>query len=366
MAVFSREASDEFNQVLTKQLRALALDIRKHVGKGYAAVLLGGGYGRGEGACVKQNGKEALYNDLDLFLITDRRKPSVMNRLKPVREKWEERLGIDVDIGKPIKRKDLKRLPHELMWYDLFHGCMVLDGPSDLMRKEAPPWLDQTPPGIEALRLMLNKGSGLMQAINFALNEKDPPDADFVRRNYYKCLLAFGDAALLMTDGAYTTELRERAGALKQHADEFPSELMEKIIPAYEKSAAFKERPDTFSKQVDSKMLLTAADIWIELYLLIENRRNTGKRVSRKKTAGPWETVHDYCMEDFTREPQQHRGILLLRNAVKNLKRKKISLKYPREELYRILPLLMEEPKPWEQKWKTRAENFLSLWDQYN
>ena len=51
------------------------------------------------------------------------------------------------------------------MWYDLLNGHIVIKGPSDILSAHAPAALKKTLPVIEATRLVLNRGAGLLWAL---------------------------------------------------------------------------------------------------------------------------------------------------------------------------------------------------------
>nr|MBC8452621.1 hypothetical protein [Spirochaetota bacterium] len=218
METFTHEGSAAFNKRVGIVLDTFAEEIRTAVGVPFKALVLGGGYGRGEGACVIKEGKEALYNDLDLFMITADAL-ELSDEIKHIAHRYEEILGIDVDIGRPLSLKELRTLPHQLMWQDLAAGHKVLAGDKDIITANIPDWLGKPLPKGEALRLMLNRGSGLLQAVIQAYEiDKDKthqlPDRDFIRRNYHKCTLAFGDS-LLITYENYPVPMQEKAAALR-------------------------------------------------------------------------------------------------------------------------------------------------------
>ena len=154
-----------------------------------AGVVLGGGYGRGEGGAkeklefkvgVGESDNSALRpksptpaltlsNDLDFFAITEddasgKDIAAIAAALEPVSKKWTERLGIDVDftVRTPWRiRHDQKRL----MIQELLHGHVDVTGGKgetlfkDIERRE-PSQLPQS----EAERLLLNRGMGLLLA----------------------------------------------------------------------------------------------------------------------------------------------------------------------------------------------------------
>ena len=190
-----------------------AMDIPKLRG-----VVLGGGYGRGEGGVARDEntGRESLYNDLDFFAITEdgvsgADLEAVGARLEPLAKRWTEKLGIDVDftVRTPWRiRHDQERL----MIQELLHGYFDVAGSkgetlfAGVERREpsAFPWM-------EAARLMMNRGVGLLLA-----HEKltSHPSTPFILRNINKCIIGVGDARLIARRG-YRWKVAERAAALK-------------------------------------------------------------------------------------------------------------------------------------------------------
>ena len=362
METFTNEGSAAFNQKVGTILDSFAEEIRTAAGVPFKALVLGGGYGRGEGACVIKEGKEALYNDLDLFLITAD-SLELSDEIKHIAHRYEEILGIDVDIGRPIPLKELRTLPHQLMWQDLAAGHKVLAGDKDIITANIPAWLEKPLPKGEALRLMLNRGSGLLQAVIQAYEiDKDKthqlPDRDFIRRNYHKCTLAFGDS-LLITYENYPVPMQEKAAALRALSIGIDDVTKQEVLRLFESAVIFKHlpnAPDLSADQPDVDTLMQAAELWVVLLLLMESVR-TGKK---------WENAASYAADSFLREPAQHKGRLLIRNLIKNGKRGRLSFRYPREQLYRELTELLDSIKPEQSAWYRRAEDFLTLWNQYN
>ena len=208
-----------------------------------AGVVLGGGYGRGEGGARECKGESVkckvegmpvaecrLSNDLDFFAITrdgttDADAAAVAKALEPLSRRWSEKLGIDVDFtGRTPWR--LRHDQERLMVQELIHGYVDVVGekgevlfagierrePSDL------PWM-------EAARLLMNRGMGLLFAKCKIENGKckvdglpnadcrmSDADIDFVNRNINKCILGAGDA-FLISRGLYRWRATERADA---------------------------------------------------------------------------------------------------------------------------------------------------------
>ena len=203
-------------------------------------VVLGGGYARGEGGAreckvesvkCKVEGMPVaewrLSNDLDFFAITkegatDADAAAVAKALEPVSRRWTEKLGIDVDftVKTPWRiRHDQERL----MIQELVHGyCDVFGAKGEEMfagvvRREPGelPWM-------EAARLLMNRGMGLLLAaekLQSVADGRHPADDSrlsnvhsFINRNINKCILGAGDA-FLISRGLYRWRATERADA---------------------------------------------------------------------------------------------------------------------------------------------------------
>ena len=303
-----------------------------------------------------KDGKEAPYNDFDLFVIS-RERISLSEKVLQITRKYEEQLGIEVDIGKPLTLDMIRGLPHQLMWQDLLESHKVIVGDPKILSENAPSYLSENLPQVEALRLLLNRGSGLLQAILHCyagMQEANHvlPDQDFIRRNREKCTLAIGDS-LLITHQLYTPPLTKRMETLQKQSVSLPIPHANRVLCLYEQAARFKTQPDSLTQeQPPLSDLQEIAELWVEIMLYCERTR-TGKN---------WKLASEYAQDHFLREPEQHTPRNILRNLGKNLKEKRLSLLYPREKLYGQLAVLLENPNPDEDHWRKEASSFLDAW----
>ena len=196
-----------------------------------AGVVLGGGYGRGEGG-VKEtgNGARTLFNDLDFFAITEDGASTdeiaaITAALEPVSKKWTDRLGLDVDftVRTPwrIKHDEDRLMIQELVrgYFDVA-GCKGerLFAHIRLIDAMKVPWM-------EAARLLMNRGMGLLLAMEGTGNGEEgtgngeegrgerEQGRGFVLRNINKCVLGAGDARLVARHD-YRWKAAERGDAL--------------------------------------------------------------------------------------------------------------------------------------------------------
>ena len=193
---------------------------------GLRGVVLGGGYGRGEGGVISDESGDRLSNDLDFFAVTEagvsaRRLRAVEEALAPTAEAWTGRLGIDVDfvVRTPWRiRHDQDRV----MIQELLHGYVDVAGrPGSELFKDVQRRSPDAFPWTEAVRLLVNRGVGLTLA-------RESANEAFVVRNINKCVLGAGDATLIVRH-AYAWRVEDRTAALGW--------------PAYDAAVEWKFRP---------------------------------------------------------------------------------------------------------------------------
>lgn len=234
--------SADITRLLDTALSAIAADIERLKLPGIAAVVLGGGYGRGEGGVRHTPEGDRLYNDLDIFVFSRnagrRDAARIAAALRPISEKWEKTLQVSMDFG-PVKELDaLASVANTLMFQELLRGWRPVWGQTDLAR-HIPAQEAAALPFTEAARLLLNRGMGLL----FAGNElkRPAPDPDFVCRNLNKTYLAGGDA-LLLAAGEYRWRGAERVTAFRRLAE--TTGLGAAAADRYEQAYRWKLEPD--------------------------------------------------------------------------------------------------------------------------
>jgi len=202
---------------LERFLAALAAEIGAlHLPK-LAGVVLGGGYGRGEGGIRRTPEGDRLYNDLDFFVFArgaNRREAARIDReLQLLAERCGKELEAAVDFG-PVKNlAALRRVAATLMFQELRRGWRPVWGDADPTRF-IPELAPEALPFSEAARLLLNRGMGLILAGERIAAGGDDPD--FIMRNIHKAALGAGDA-LLLAAGLYRWRGAERAAAFREY-----------------------------------------------------------------------------------------------------------------------------------------------------
>jgi hypothetical protein len=205
------------------------------------AVVLIGGYGRGEGGVERRdNGQEYPHNNLDFLLIGRGNMvdaADLKREIDPLLEEISTKVGIGLDLGITTEAK-LSSSPCLIMWYDMRFGHKTLWGDStfvpSLVQFEAnriPSW--------DARNLLVNRGTLLV--INDALRERglsSDVDRRLVVKHAIKAIIGYGDSLLYFL-GAYHWSYAEKQRRMAARTD-VPSDF--KAI--YDLAARFRFEPD--------------------------------------------------------------------------------------------------------------------------
>jgi hypothetical protein len=233
------------------------------------ALVLGGGYGRGEGGVMLEHDAMGFSNDLDYFLFDAAPgTPGLEAWCRQMERSESTALGIDVEI-KCLRPDALGDPSRSMMFADLVAGHVVAAGDAGFLARwrESLDFSRIAPE--EATRLLWNRGSGLF----FARCQLggDAAAMKFVIRNHAKAKLALGDAWLCL-HGQYTSKCRARAARLA--AAELPAEFAG-LRGWHAQGVAFKFQPFAGGLtwphlEAESQQLIAA---WGALYLTVEQHR---------------------------------------------------------------------------------------------
>ena len=216
MGVYAAGDFPSLDSFIEESCSAIGREIEALAVPHLAGVVLGGGYGRGEGGVkIKAGGKLAMSNDLDFFAVTEKGAdegavlPSIAAALEPVSAKWTAHLGVDVDFAVKTPWR-LKHDEHRIMVQELVRGYFDVAGIAgkDLF-SEIGRFAAEEIPWMEAARLLMNRGMGILMAHG----RHEPESADFTARNINKCILGAGDARLV-SRRLYAWKAEERARRL--------------------------------------------------------------------------------------------------------------------------------------------------------
>lgn len=205
--------SPEVERIVEEAVREIGAEVEALAIPKLWGVVLGGGYGRGEGGVIGGG----LSNDLDFYVVAEEGAggadlAAIDAALKPVSEKWTAKLGVDVDFCTAKTPWRIRHDENRLMIQELLHGYFDVAGERGETMFASVKRLDPGElPWIEAARLLMNRGAGLLLAGD-RLRAGEGVKG-FVARNINKAVLGAGDARLIAR-GAYRWRAVDRAEAL--------------------------------------------------------------------------------------------------------------------------------------------------------
>jgi len=172
------------------------------------AIILHGGYGRGEGSWIVENGEHRPYNDYDIFLIIEKKIPE--NELNDIRKCLAKEIGIKwVDIMQ-LHPDELSSLRLSIKNFDLKYASKVIYGDENIL--ELIPEMDATQmPLVEGEILFFTRLWTLLGCLGLkGVNQVLRGEASrFFRNQMAKSVLAVVDVMLLLK-GGYHPSYRER------------------------------------------------------------------------------------------------------------------------------------------------------------
>ena len=254
--------------IVTEALMKFSAEISSTEGLSECSVLLGGGYGRGEGGvCHEADGSVHLYNDLDVFVFlpngSAKEIAAMDRRLKSIGAAMGEKLGIDVDVAMPRLYRDIPKVSQTLMYQELLRGHVIIFG-KDILSRFVPALNADQLPWLEAVRLLLNRGMGLLFAGEHL--HANSSDHDFIIRNLHKAALGSGDA-ILLASRLYQWTAMERQSAFQKLCDQrqWPTDYKR----AYEEGIRFKFRPHRQLPSQPWKSWLSVCRFWLDAVCII-------------------------------------------------------------------------------------------------
>jgi hypothetical protein len=339
---FTLDGSSELESRLMRlceRIRQAALEITP--ARKLQALVLGGGYGRGQGGVLKSEAGDLPYNDLEFYVFL--RGNYLLNeaRYRPEFQKLGEILtpeaGLHVEFKVDSSAK-LRRSPVSIFSYDLVSGHRIIYG-DDTAFAGCEHHLDAAKIApAEATRLLLNRCSGLLLVKELLLKKAlTTEESDFVGRNLAKAKLALGDA-LLAARGKYHWDCLERAQRLRQLIPAESSAAFQLVLEHHAAGVRFKLHPNRAVSSIEAFAAehRTLSELALREWLWIENQRLKAN----------FSSVREYAFSSRNKST----GGGLFRNLLLNVRTfgatatlDGIARRYPRERLFNALPLLLEK-----------------------
>lgn len=240
----------------------------------YVALIMLGGYGRGEGGVETVNGVERPHNNLDfLLLMRGRSDAEAQNRLKARLDELlaplAERYGIGIELG-VISVWKLRWSPCLVMWYDMRCGHKTILGDERQLERLLSRFsADRIIPS-DVLWLLVNRGTHVV--INDLLLERGALSAEerrFVVKLTMKAIIGYGDA-LLFFRGKYHWSYQEKARRMKDQGG-----VDEGFRRVYDAAIAFRFRPcyEAYTARDLAAWMEELRPLFLSVYVASESAR---------------------------------------------------------------------------------------------
>lgn len=276
---FTLDGSGELQRRLAELCRQICLAVLRIVTPPkLEALVLGGGYGRGQGGVLKTETGDAPYNDLEFYVFLGGN--HLLNALK-YRQSFHqlgESLSPEANLHVEFKLDSIEKLrrgPVSIFSYDLVSGQRIIFGSKTIFLGCERHLNSTRIPAAEATRLLLNRCSGLLLAKELLMKSSlTEVESDFVGRNLAKAKLALGDA-LLVTHGKYHWDCLERNRRLHQlNSQAFPA-FFQEALEYHAAGVQFKLHPIRVAKLIEDfrKEHFQVTELALQEWLWIENQR---------------------------------------------------------------------------------------------
>ena len=383
MAKYTVYGDSDFDQKIDSDMKLIEKLVLDNMPCGVVrSIILAGGYGRGEGGTRIIDGKMCLYNDYDMFLISEnissQKKKECTAILYEVSEQLTEKIGVDVDFGPIFMERDLSSLPYVMMFYDLKYGSTVIYGDTAITNK-MPDYPHYHMDIEESVNLLLNRGVGLIlsrKKLNKYQGEEIPPgeDYDFIERNIYKALMAAGDSILIEKNKYHYSYVQRLESSVEINSSNVPVDKDE-LRKLYEASINYKLKPEKYDGDI-LELYNEALKLYKEVYYYILSLY-LGVDVKNCNSC--------YVSGLIKKYRENNTFFKLLKNAALNVKfagfkcfNLKLYLCYPRLRLLLVLPyFLFNESKdnyflsktlslPSDLPNEEYYSKFITLWKRFN
>lgn len=377
---FTLDGDSDVEQRIAMDQQLIAKQVLQAVpAEHFVALILMGGYGRGEGGYIMHDSSPEPYNDYDYFLVvngmTQRKARRFQQDLQPLAHQLSDEVGIEVDLA-VLRREQLPVLPFTLMNAEMQWGHRVIAGDIDVLGSMPEMPLEKLAKG-EFVRLMNNRGALLLlNARQLASKGEDMTQEEraVFFKYLYKAVLACGDALLAANDCYHASYVRklERIKSLKQ----LPAR---NFVELYEKAINQKFHPDHAAHRGQdlAHWQNRVVSYWLQTLSYFETRR-LGTEMS------DWNAYSSSAIPKGQLESSTMVRNLLITmrdyGVAHSLRHFSWSLRYPRERLIAVLPGLLtcansnlEVPcnytiplgldhKP---SWSESVELYLGAWARY-
>jgi len=343
------------NELLERRLGQVCTEVARAVkamipARQLEAIVLAGGYGRGEGGVLRKGSIDLPYNDLEFYVFLRGNRIWQEHRYRTRLCELGDRLSPWAGLHIEFKIDSIQRLRHgsvTMFTYDLISAHRVVVSKNDIFRGCEHHLQANEIPLVEATRLLFNRCTGLLLARELLCQSAlSPEHEDFIDRNLAKAKLAMGDVVLTALR-QYHWSCLERDLRLKRMTDEMllsaPERIRHDDFPPLAEikrhhSAGVKFKLHPGIRSVSREALQSehgeVSEMASRLWLWLEGRR----------LSSSFSSARDYAFNPAIKwpgAPAWHNCLLNLRSFGPGALLDSMARRYPRERLLNSLPLLL-------------------------
>ncbi len=347
---FTIDGSDQ----LESRLRALCANISDQIraiipSRSLQAIVLGGGYGRGEGGVLRTANGDQPYNDIEFYVFIRGNRHWNWRQYGAALTDIAQRLSGETGLHVEFKTDSLERLrgaPISMFTCDLVAAHRIVFQAEPAFAGCSRHLNGSALPLAEATRLLWNRCSGLLLVRELLQHDElTHEQMDFIGRNIAKAQLALGDAVLVAA-AAYHWSVVERGARVRNQvrSSNAPEKLefpkldidIEEMKRYHAIGVEFKLHP-TLTRAPKSELASEyrrISNLASQLWLSLESCR-----LDR-----PFGSIRDYALSATDKCPET----FAWRNCLCNVRTfgaaalvDGMGARYPRERLFNSLPLLL-------------------------
>lgn len=302
-------------------------------------IVLGGGYGRGQGGVLKTAEGDKPYNDMEFYVFVRGNLFIANRKYRPALHAFGEKLSLGAGLHVEFKLDSLEKFRRSAVTmysYDLVAGHKIIFGSEQIFAGCEHHLAADRIPDNEVARLLFNRCSGLLLARDFLRQGTlNADELDFVGRNLAKAQLAFGDAVLTLSGLYHWNCLERHQRLLKLKPIPLPP-CFEDVRRHHAQGVEFKLHPRRTiqSREELETLFAELQNIGRSLWLWSESCR-----LNRQ-----FDSVRDYALADARKCPATigwRNGLISLRTFGPRALRSSGLFRYPRERLFNALALLL-------------------------
>lgn len=241
---FTAKGSSEIERTIEQMVQKLADAFAQELSSiQYTALVMIGGYGRGEGGVVTDAGGERPHNNFDFVLFTkkmndkdnEQLKQKLVEAINPVVGEIEMAVDLSVLSTTKVQRSDCR-----IIWYDMRFGHKTILGDASFVPSLTHFSLERIPDW-DARNLLVNRGT--LMIINDLLLEKETlsnAHKKLIVKHMVKAIIGYGDTLLyFLNDYDWSYVAKQQRMRARPDVDPAFKEIYEEAMnfrfqPSYE------------------------------------------------------------------------------------------------------------------------------------